>query len=103
MSFEKRCQLEFCASKCKTKKNLFLKRHLDNLTNTSMACQGLCSKIMQNYAENLPQKLKHQKQFALFETCHQHFILHYFKILHSSNKAQHIKKMKPDIFPNKQR
>ena len=44
---------------------LFLKQHLDNLTNTSMACQGLCSKIMQNYAENFSQKLKHQKQFAL--------------------------------------
>ena len=28
-------------------------------------CQGLCSKIMQNYVEILPQKLKHQKQFAL--------------------------------------
>ena len=24
---------------------LFLKRHLDNLINTSMACQGLCRKI----------------------------------------------------------
>ena len=65
MSFEKRCQLEFCASKCKTKQNLFLKRHSDNLTNILMACQGLCSKIMRNYAENFPQKLKHQKQFAL--------------------------------------
>ena len=47
MSFEKRCQLEFCASKCKTKQNLFLKQHADNLTNTSMACQGLCNRIMQ--------------------------------------------------------
>ena len=45
MSFEKRCQLEFCASKCKTKQNLFLKRRSDNLTNTSMACQGLCTKL----------------------------------------------------------
>ena len=42
-----------------------MKRHSYNLTNTSMACQGLCSKIMQNYAKNLLQKLKHQKQFAL--------------------------------------
>ena len=38
-----------------------------------------------------------------FETCHQQFILHYFRVLHSSNKPQHIKKMKPEIFPNKPR
>ena len=32
---------------------LFLKQHLDNLTNTSMAYQGLCSKIMQKtYRKN---------------------------------------------------
>ena len=47
------------------KQLLFLKQRSYNLTNTSMACQGLCNKIMQNYAKNLPQKLKHQKQFAM--------------------------------------
>ena len=36
-----------------------------------------------------------------FETCHQQFILHYFRVLRSSNKPQHIKKMRPEIFPNK--
>ena len=38
------------------------------------------------------------------EDCfHQHFILHYFRVLHSSNKPQQIKKMRLEIFPNKPR
>ena len=52
----------------------------NNLTNTSMACQGLCSKIIKNYAENLLQKFKHQKQFALIlkpNPCYTIMILKY--------------------------